>query len=96
MEQKVGVLIGKDEIAQTLSRQPETFQFIFPVIISCINYRFPFGAGEGHQTGIIMKLDRIDPNPPQPGTSVGIDTKLGPIPAGDLRLTISPVGSYAD
>jgi hypothetical protein len=95
-KQEIGVSVPKNEIDEALSRLPPHFPFVFPVIVGCINYRFPFGAGESHQTGFIFRVSRIDPNPPNPGSLVGIDTRLGDIPASDLQLTISDIGSYAD
>jgi hypothetical protein len=41
-------------------------------------------------------LERINRVPPQPGSLVDIDTRLGTIQASDLRLTPNYVGSYAD
>src|SRR6266478_5908575 len=66
-----------------------------PFIMGCINYRFPFGARESHQTGFIFRLSHIVGGPPNPAL-VGIDTSLGDIPQSDLRLTINYIGSYAD
>jgi hypothetical protein len=91
------VYVGKDEIDRALQPDAQPLvRFVFPIILGCINYRFPFGPKDGHQTGIILTLNRIAHEPPNPGVSVGIDPRLGTIEPENLRLTISHWGSYAD
>ena len=96
IEQKVTTYISKGEIAAVLNCEPPTLRFIFPVILGCINYRFPFGPKDGHQTGIMLSLNRVAREPPNPGVSVGINPDLGILQPDDLRLTLSYIGSYAD
>ena len=93
--QDIGVSIPKEEIENAIALWRTDLPFVFPVIMGCINDRFPFGAGESHQTGFIFRLSHIVGGPPNPAL-VGIDTSLGDIPQSDLRLTINYIGSYAD
>jgi hypothetical protein len=96
IQQQITVSVSKSEIAAAVGGLPSNFPFVFPVVFGCVNYRFPFGAGESHQTGFIFRVLRVDSGGPQPGALVGIDTRLGDIPVSDLRLQIGYVGSYAD
>jgi hypothetical protein len=84
--------VGEMEISATRIGPPHT-QWIFPTILACIDYRFPFGYGESHQTGEIWNVtSQSAPHPVgliecPPGTD---------IQPTDLDRSLSGIGNYAD
>jgi hypothetical protein len=71
---------------------------IFPSIMACINYKFPFGGAESHQTGLIwnitLKSQRESPAPEK--MIIPCSPTQPDISPGDLDKFVSPIGSYAD
>jgi hypothetical protein len=74
---------------------------IFLTIVSCLTYRFSFGMGEVHQTGIIFNVisKKLPSSTPAGGEAgvieLAIDPKLGSLQPSDIRLAVWHLGSYA-
>jgi hypothetical protein len=72
---------------------------IIPTIIACVTYRFSFGDGEGHQTGMMVNYagPKHSGNPGNDLGGLAVNCPAGTnLKPEDLDRTISPLGSYAD
>lgn len=80
------------EFAETYKDMPPS-NFISPVLVGCVSYRFAFD-GSIHKTGFIADILRLDPQ--HPNARFAIDITGGDIPTERLILETFFSGSFAD
>jgi hypothetical protein len=71
--------------SKNIVHEPGKHDYISPVIIGCVDYRFT-GGDEHHQTGFVYIISRLDQAHPR--LKFGFDTSVSTVPVQNLSVEL--------